>query len=667
MFKKFLRDTTGNYALTGAIALIPIMSAVGLGVDYTQLTNHKNNAANALEAAGLAVGRRVTEGADDEALKAYGKAFFEANLGPVDPANTVFKMYMPDTEEGAGNIKLVAEMTYKPMFMGMAAALVDQSITKVELDAVVKVKLKNTSEIALVLDNSGSMDNYGTGSSKKRMTLLKEAAKYLVGQLAEEAKMIKQINKPVQFSVVPFSASVNVGADKATASWMDTDGLSPVHHENFDWSTLAGMQDEDGNNLNKAAQNVAGVWYKSGIGWGPEEGQKLTRFSLYDDIKVKTGTESVTTTTTVTIPGHYESQQYCVKYKKNGSCKTWGWQDVWVPAHTETQTQTKQVPVLETWTSWKGCVEARPHPYNNDDTVASTSNPATLFVPMFAPDEPDTWSGYSNRSWTDTYSGSPSSYSAEDRARNMAKYIANYAAQGSSEPGMGSRMHSHCTTTPITPLEDVTKTAGLNKINAAIDAMSPTGMTNVPEGIAWGWRSISHDAPFTEGRPKTDKGNDKVLIVLTDGANTYSDINNDSYYANLQSQYGAYGYTGRGYNGTSTTRMFMGTSNNVGKYDYSGGNYSDAMNEHMADVCTKAKAEGITIFTVALDLAYNEATDSGSDKAAAQGLKACASQSRFRKDSNGTYKKLFYNSKGGDLLDVFKAIGEELSNLRVVS
>ena len=251
MFKKFLRDTTGNYAITGAIALIPIMSAVGLGVDYTQLSNHKSNATNALEAAGVAVGRRVTEGADDAALLAYGKAFFEVNLGPVNPADTVFKMYMPDTPEGNGNIKLVAEMTYKPLFMGMAAALVDQSITKVEMDTVVKIKLKNTSEIALVLDNSGSMDNTGSSSSKKRMTLLKEASKYLVQALADEAKLIKQIDKPVQFSVVPFSASVNVGTDKADASWMDTDGLSPIHHENFDWTTLSTMT---GTNANKGAQ-----------------------------------------------------------------------------------------------------------------------------------------------------------------------------------------------------------------------------------------------------------------------------------------------------------------------------------------------------------------------------------------------------------------------------
>ena len=53
--------------------------------------------------------------------------------------------------------------------------------------------------------------------------------------------------------------------------------------------------------------------------------------------------------------------------------------------------------------------------------------------------------------------------------------------------------------------------------------MAANGNTDVPEGMAWGWRTVSSSEPFTEGRPESEKGNDKVVIVLTDGANTYSD------------------------------------------------------------------------------------------------------------------------------------------------
>ena len=53
---------------------------------------------------------------------------------------------------------------------------------------------------------------------------------------------MKQVEKPVQFALVPFSASVNVGPAYDSASWMDTTGISPIHHENFDWSTMGAVK-----------------------------------------------------------------------------------------------------------------------------------------------------------------------------------------------------------------------------------------------------------------------------------------------------------------------------------------------------------------------------------------------------------------------------------------
>lgn len=46
--------------------------------------------------------------------------------------------------------------------------------------------------------------------------------------------------------------------------------------------------------------------------------------------------------------------------------------------------------------SWAGCVEAREYPYDTDDSEPDPSVPDTLFVPVFAPDEPDNSSSYYN-------------------------------------------------------------------------------------------------------------------------------------------------------------------------------------------------------------------------------------------------------------------------------
>ena len=55
-------------------------------------------------------------------------------------------------------------------------------------------------------------------------------------------------------------------------------------------------------------------------------------------------------------------------------------------------------------------------------------------------------------------------------------------------------------------------------LNNKIDAMTPTGNTNVTIGLAWGFQLISPVAPFNAPAPAPDL--DKVIVILTDGTNT---------------------------------------------------------------------------------------------------------------------------------------------------
>src|SRR5690606_29914053 len=124
--------------------------------------------------------------------------------------------------------------------------------------------------------------------------------------IALQAQQMKQIEKPVQFSLVPFAASVNVGSIHDGAAWMDLDGRSPVHHENFDWTTLTDPA--------LRAEKIGGVWRKAGDGWGEEEGLPLTRFSLFRDIKKVESREWVATGT----------EMVCQSYnRRNGKCSKW--------------------------------------------------------------------------------------------------------------------------------------------------------------------------------------------------------------------------------------------------------------------------------------------------------------------------------------------------------
>lgn len=668
MIRKFLKDKAGNFMIITAAAMVPLMGGLAFAIDFTEMNRQRQAVMNALDAAGIATGRYIQKGADKTAAEAYANDFFQANLSSINPSEATLSIVMPNTTEGGGKLKLTANLKYNPIFYPVFNYLrtKDESGNDIQIafSAKTEIRLKNTIEVALVLDNSGSMSNTASGSSKNRMTLLKEAATFLVDTMAADGKKVLQVNKPVQFSLVPFSASVNVGPEHDDQAWMDGEGISPVHHENFDWSQMTQTA-----NPNKWVQKVGDVYYKRGSGWNytDHEGELLiaentpiTRFSLYQDMQVVTGQETITVTETVT-------KRKCKKWKKNGKCKKY---------KTYTVEKDKQVTIdtYGRYASWQGCVEARPHPYNVTDDTAVSSNAATLYVPMFAPDEAgnywrdtngdgdlddpndrsdNTSWGYPNNYWVD----SADSLSVKKRQQDMRKYF-EVKPMNAPNAGSGDGPNHGCTTEPITPLTDVTKADGLQDIKDAINGMSPTGYTDVPQGLAWGWRALSSKAPFTEGRPETEVGNDKVIIVLTDGANTYRDFSDEASEANNQSYYAAHGYTGMGYDGTSTTRLFKGTSGDVGKFDYSSGNYTKAHNEHMAAVCNNAKNEDVIIFTVTLDLSETST--------AAQRMKACASDSRFSKDENGNPKKLYYNTKGGDLLNVFEQIADELSNLRIV-
>jgi hypothetical protein len=86
---------------------------------------------------------------------------------------------------------------------------------------------------------------------------------------------------------------------------------------------------------------------------------------------------------------------------------------------------------------------------------------------------------------------------------------------------------SNCPTA-LLPLSDILSnwaTADLNApiptsvLGQKINAMTPTGNTNVTIGLAWGWHALTSDIPLPEGSaPMPDL--DKVIILLTDGENT---------------------------------------------------------------------------------------------------------------------------------------------------
>jgi hypothetical protein len=83
-----------------------------------------------------------------------------------------------------------------------------------------------------------------------------------------------------------------------------------------------------------------------------------------------------------------------------------------------------------------------------------------------------------------------------------------------SEAPVNYRAHqaSACPTSMMTLSYD------WSALHAKIDAMNPTGNTNVTIGLQMAWQTLSPVAPFNAPAEAPDL--DKVIILLTDGQNT---------------------------------------------------------------------------------------------------------------------------------------------------
>ncbi|RMF02242.1 MAG: VWA domain-containing protein [Alphaproteobacteria bacterium] len=270
--------------------------------------------------------------------------------------------------------------------------------------------------------------------------------------------------------------------------------------------------------------------------------------------------------------------------------------------------------------SWGGCVETRPSPHDVTDTAPVGGD--TLFVPYFAPDEPDRrFRTYYANNYINDNGGScprrPRNQTQEQAQENSCKY--NRARVSSRAPGPNYL----CDSQPITPLTNSQAT-----VMNAISNMVARGRTNIHQGVMWGWRVLSPGEPFTEGRRYDVADNRKFMIVMTDGANTHRGRSNQN-----MSDYSAYGYS-------KHERLRAATR--------STSRLVQAMNSRTSTTCTNAKAAGITVFTIAF--AFN-------DPATLAMLRNCASGSA----------RAFRIDNGNALIAVFEAIAGEINRLVISS
>lgn len=295
-------------------------------------------------------------------------------------------------------------------------------------------------------------------------------------------------------------------------------------------------------------------------------------------------------------------------------------------------------------TSWAGCVEVRQAPYDVTEAAPIPGNPQTLFVPLFAPDEPDEINAdgatYTNSYLPDAGGTCPAQTStclsynrkgdctrwstpplpSSTAQRRTCKY-ANSSIDTSRSGPTRKGPNMHCEARPLTRL-----TNRKADLLAEIDAMTAAGAANIGEGVMWGWRVISPLGPFADGQPYANSGSRKIMIVLARGANWAEGLRNIN-----DSSYSAWGF---------------GVNNRLNPNSHTTPALTNSMNEMTRAACRNTTAKGVDVYTVGFGQ---------SDAHTRSMLQYCATHPHMNFDAQNL----------DQLLAVFDGIAKSLLKLRV--
>ncbi len=224
VFSNLVRDRRGSLATFVAAAALPLVAFTGLAVDTARGYLVKTRLNYALDAAALAGGRVMFDEAKRDAAI---QDFFDANFpsgymgatltGPTATINTVDQTIKLDASANVGTT-LMQVLGVDDMNVGSSAE--------------VQRQIKGM-ELAMVLDNTGSMRHTAPGSSQSKIEDLRDASLQLVDILYAGRDEIDDF----YMSIVPYTAAVNIGVQHT--SWLEPfvpqlDSFGNPEHENND-------------------------------------------------------------------------------------------------------------------------------------------------------------------------------------------------------------------------------------------------------------------------------------------------------------------------------------------------------------------------------------------------------------------------------------------------
>lgn len=628
---RFVRNDRGGVALMFGLAVVPLIGLAGAAVDYNRASQLRAKMASAADAAVLAAAKM--SGKTEGERRAAANATFNANLGT--DAN-LLRVRGQLQSLGDNGWRYSATAEYKYVLVKLLPGLGNTA----SLDVVAEAAPGgNTLEVAMVLDTTGSM--------AADMATLRLAASDLINSLFDSAGN----GGGLKVSVVPFVASVNPGRTNLGLNAVDTRGDSSFQAAWMRTRWIGNIANCNGNPFyvppppgppgppgpppppNPYGRGGRGVWLSDSLNKLANIGKELfgvkdaaaqvgtygtpNRTAPWSGTSIEVRPPYTPAPVQALVPTGFTRPETCVLANPAKISHL----DLFDGIRTRSGSRAQ----------WKGCVEARPEPFDTTDDPPSLSNSNTQFTPYFWPDEPGlasegTASGYVNN-YLDDATTMPLGW--EDggewkRGPSILKYDFTNRNANYSEVGPNTNGPNMACPDELLRLSN-SRSALLGRISSLSHYNG--GGTITSEGIMWGWRTLSPNAPFSDGAPYTRPKNRKIMIVMTDGENEVGENNTGG---PTLSHYSAYGYLRDG--GRFPQEHFQRAS--------------EFLDGKTRTACQNAKAAGIQVYTILFRVNTPEAR---------QLLTNCA-----------TDQKMFYLAANqNELRKAFTDIAESINKVRL--
>lgn len=197
ILRRFRFSRSGNFGAMTAILTVPLILGMGLAIDFSRFQGAHRHLQEVADSVSLALAGASDR--DQTKMTEQAQRFVDSNFDPsrVDGVK-IAKLTITDDD-----IDVDLTGTIETSFLGVAG----YHTLKVKADSLAKRAVTGSVEVALVLDNTESMNYEG------KIGTLKVAAANLVKEL------FKNKDASVRMALVPYAEQINIGTANRKASW----------------------------------------------------------------------------------------------------------------------------------------------------------------------------------------------------------------------------------------------------------------------------------------------------------------------------------------------------------------------------------------------------------------------------------------------------------------